>query len=179
MLLHEFRACMGKLSDAFDRKEMSDSKADVFFSRFKGLDKEIFDKVVDDIINSEEKFPTISKIYQYKMRYANQEQRKVRDCPQCGGVGAVSARRSGSKEQSYCFRCNLCDNWRGRLADRIPLWPAKGFTLIEGRGINLKGAAFIKSMPKADPETEQVRERAKEKVEREFFNPATGKNEVW
>lgn len=177
MLLHEFKSLMDKLSDAFDRKEMSAEKMEIFFTRFKQLDQSVFAKMVEAIIDEEEKFPTIAKIHSYKKRFSNQPTYTAIPCEECGGMGLISAKQIGVSGHNVAFRCS-CVNAR-KFSGNIQLWPAEGFEKIAASDvINPKGVQFLDNLPKPDPQKEAIRTRSIQRVE-EFYDPSTGQIKEW
>jgi len=172
MILSDFTRLMKKLTEAFDRKELSDEKREIYFQRFKYLDEDVFSKMVEAIIDEEEKLPTVAKIMSYKRRFGGSIFKPTFECPKCAG-GFISAKKDNGDGHLYAFRCD-CVNSK-RLSDKIPVWPMSGFTLpATSNVINPKGANILRNLPKPDPKKEEVRERSKE-----FYNPSTGETEFF
>jgi len=86
-----------------------------------------FSDICSEMITKEEKFPTIAKFFFYrKMNYKPLEFKET-SCYRCNGAGSVTGLKDGKQ---YCFRCDKCDGWTGRLSEQIPTWSnTNGFSL--------------------------------------------------
>lgn len=120
MTRFEIETEMGHLRSAFPRADFKEGEYNLWFLKFKHWSLPRFQKVIDVLVEQEDKFPSISKVLKAGASLHEDEiKRNVFHCPYCDSTGIVSA---SFEKGHYCFRCNVCRNWEGFYSEKIPVW---------------------------------------------------------
>ncbi len=100
-----------KLENAFGRKN-EPARAEIFYNKTKDLSIDVVKNAVEEIIENEERFPSIAKIIQYIKKQLSAPAVKtagVNDfivCPRCKNTGWVDFEVDGYKFSCFCD-CDL------------------------------------------------------------------------
>lgn len=105
----------------------------------------ILTQVIDQCIRECKRVPSFAELREIRAGITLLTPVKVTtDCPTCRGFGHLEALKAEPElygpahKVSYAFRCNVCENHKGRL-DGIPMWREQ----LWNEGFKLKGVEFI------------------------------------
>jgi hypothetical protein len=123
VILFELETELRNLRMAFPRAEFKQEEFLVWFKKFKHWSLNRFQTTLDRLIESEDRFPSISKVMQAGRDYNEDQLSKIpkTNCDSCLSVGIIYATYEGYR---FAFRCDDCRNWDGYFGERVPLWSA-------------------------------------------------------
>lgn len=134
----EFQSTCARLEMNFDR-QLPDEKAKLWFEKIKSWSRYKFSKVVEGLIEEQERFPALAAVLKAGQAvYENIQTQKLIPCDLCDSSGMVHAEKEGYKT---AFRCPSCTNWSGKYSEKIPLWDTsyreKGYKFLSDNFIDL------------------------------------------
>ena len=116
----EFKKQIDKLSIAFHKKPLAEWEH-LLFDKCKYWKAFRLENTVDKLIETFDKFPSISEILEVSWEFNKKEDVKLKtyDCDHCATSGHLFASHDGNE---YLFRCDSCINWRNKYSETIPQW---------------------------------------------------------
>ena len=118
----EFFQAISRMEIAFG-KLMADAQKDLWFEKLKPWSRYKFSRVVENIIDENEKFPVLATVLKKGAEFVDFNPQVERSaCDLCDGAALITAVKDGYKT---AFRCPVCRNWQGRYSESIPIWETK------------------------------------------------------
>lgn len=136
----DFKKAFLDLEYAFNKK-LEEAQEHFYYKQFKEWSPEKLKYVVEYIVKSNDKFPTIAQMIKAAETFTGVSNalKRVIDCYFCEGTGMVHAvSKDGYKT---AFRCNKCMSLVGGSWERMAVWGEsaynKGYRLDEMTGLPL------------------------------------------
>jgi len=132
----DFLVEMQRLHRLFGQEYSPDSEAgeriakkitgwlEIWNQNFPHTNRALLKKIVDKAALEFERTPTLQQLRDIRRQLFQESKQSTSSvmfhvCDQCGGLGALRARRDGA---DFCFRCNMCDNWKKHMGECVPMW---------------------------------------------------------
>lgn len=126
----DFESVIGRLHDAYGVDRTTGKAAQVYANKIASwlsmlpdwVDYSQLNRVVKKAIENCERVPSYAELLKIINALPREAEIHLGDwCSRCSGTGVISAVLLPDRKASYAFRCENCENWKGRY-DYYPRW---------------------------------------------------------